>query len=72
MRLLAEYLFNECNLKISKANSCIFFNKYDKEELELVISFHVDNVFKAGNTETLKHTPKKILRKSSALNSILS
>ena len=30
MRLLSKYLVIECNLKRSKADSCIFSNKYDK------------------------------------------
>ena len=33
LRLLAKYLFNECNLKRSKADPCIFFRKYEKWRL---------------------------------------
>ena len=52
--LMTKYIINKFNLKRSKANSCIFFEKYEKVELELVISFHVDGVFMASNPETLK------------------
>ena len=30
LRLLAKYLVNECNLKRSKADSWIFFRKYEE------------------------------------------
>ena len=48
MRLLAKYLVNECNLKRSKAGSCILFKKYNKGKLEIVMSFHVNDVFMEG------------------------
>ena len=48
LRLLAEYLVNECNLKMSKADSCISYRKDEKWKLELVMSVHVDNLFMAG------------------------
>ena len=54
LRLLAEYLVNECNLKRSNADSCIFFQKDEKGNLELVMSVHVDDVFMAVKLETLK------------------
>ena len=52
--LLAKYLVNECNLRMSKAESCIFFRKDEKRNLELVMSFHVGDIFMAGNPEALK------------------
>ena len=52
LRLLAKYLMNECNMTISKAHSCIFYNNVDDGKLELVISVHVDDVFMAGRPET--------------------
>ena len=48
LKLLANYLVNECNLKRIKADSFILFRKYEKEKLELVMSVHVDGVFVAG------------------------
>ena len=53
-RHLAEYLVNECKLKRINADSCIFFRKYEKGKLEIVMSVHVDDVFMAGKPETLK------------------
>ena len=53
--LLAKYLVNKCNLKRSKADSYIFLRKDEKGKLELVMSVHVDDVFVAGNMETLKN-----------------
>ena len=63
IRLLGKYLVNECNLKRSKADSCIFFRKYEKGKLELVISVHVDDVFMAGKPEALKVIKEKIKKK---------
>ena len=63
IRLLGKYLVNECNLKRSKADSCIFFRKYEKGKLELVISVHVYDVFMAGKPETLKLIKEKIKEK---------
>ena len=54
VRLLDKYLVNEYNLNMSKADSWIFFQKYEKGKLELVMSVHVDDVFMAGKPETLK------------------
>ena len=54
LRLLAKYLVNECNIKRSKADLCIFFGKFEKGKLELVMSIHVDDVFMAGKPETPK------------------
>ena len=54
LRLLEKYLVKKCNQKISKANSGIFFWKDEKGKLELVISVHVDDLFMAKDTETLK------------------
>ena len=48
LRLLEKYLFNKCNLKRSKSDSCIFFRKYENWKLELVMSVHVDNIFMTG------------------------
>ena len=55
LRLLYKYLFNECNLKGSKADSYIFFSNYDKGRLELVMLVHVDYFFVAGKPETLNN-----------------
>ena len=55
LRLFDKYFVNECNLKSRKDNSCIFFNKYYKGKLELVMLFHVDDVFMSGNPETLNN-----------------
>ena len=76
LRLLDKYSFNECNLKRSKADSCIFYKKYDNGELELVMSVHVDNVFMEGNPETLDKIKEKIklyfnIQRSSKLNRFL-
>ena len=51
-RMLAKYLVNECNLKRSKPDSYIFFRNDKKGKSELVMSFHADDVFMAGNPET--------------------
>ena len=56
LRLLAKYSINEYNLKRVKANSCIFFTKYYNGELELMMSVHLDYVFRAAKPETLKKT----------------
>ena len=48
IRMLAKYLVNEWSLKRSEADSCILFRKYDKHNLELVISVHVDDLFMDG------------------------
>ena len=53
-RLLAEYLVNECKLKRINADSCIFFRKYEKGKLEIVMSVHVYDVFMAVSMEILK------------------
>ena len=37
LRLTDKYLVNECNLKRSKDDFCIFYKKYDKGKLELVM-----------------------------------
>ena len=54
LRLLAEYSVNECNLKRSKADSCIFFRKYESGKLELLMSVHVDELFMYGKPEKIK------------------
>ena len=54
------YLVNKCNLKRIKSESCILFRKDKKGKLELVISVHVENVFTAGNPETLKDIKENI------------
>ena len=54
LRLLAKYLVNKCNLERSKVYLCILFMKDEKGKLELVMSVHVDNLFMAGNPETIK------------------
>ena len=51
---------NGINLKIIKANSCIFYNKSDNGKLELVMPVHVDDVFMVDNPETLEKTKEKI------------
>ena len=60
LRLLNNYLVNKCNLKRSKSDHYIFFKKYDKGKLELIISVHLDDVFMAGKPGTLKNTKEKI------------
>ena len=40
-----------------------FFMKYEKGELELVMSVHVDNVFMAGKPKTLKDIKENIKEK---------
>ena len=47
-KTVGKYLVNECNLKRSKADSCILFRKYEKGKLEIVMSVHMDDVFMAG------------------------
>ena len=49
LRLLDTYLINKCNPKRSKVDSCSFYKKYYDGNLELVMSFHVGDVFMAGN-----------------------
>ena len=63
LRMMEQYLVNECNVKRSKADSCIFFRKYEKRKLELVMPVHVNNVFMAGKPETLKGIKEKIKEK---------
>ena len=63
IRLLAKYLVNECNIEKRKEDTCIFFGKYKKGKLELVMSVHVDKVFMAGKPETLKGTKENIKEK---------
>ena len=58
IRILAKYLVNKYNLKRSKLDSCTFFRKYGKGNLELAMSVHLDDVFIAYNTETLKNIKK--------------
>ena len=40
-----------------------FFIKDEKEKLELVMSFHVENLFMAGNMETLNKIKENIKEK---------
>ena len=49
LKLLAKYLIKKCNLKISKADSYIFYKKFDDGKLEIVMSVNVDNVFLEGS-----------------------
>ena len=63
LRLIEKYLVNECNLKWSRADSCIFFRKDEKGELEIVMSVHTDDIFMAGKPETLKIIKEKIKNK---------
>ena len=58
--LRVKYSINECNLKRSKAVSCIFYKKDDDGKLELVISVHIDDVFIAGHPERLYKIKWKI------------
>ena len=53
--LLDKYLVNKYNLRTIKADSCILFRKYEKWNLELMMSVHVDNIFMAGKLETFKN-----------------
>ena len=57
--LLAKYLINECNPKIGKTDSFIFYKKDDIGRLELVMSVHVDDVFMAGNRDSLEKIKQK-------------
>ena len=54
LRLIAKYLVNECNMVRSKACYCIFCRKDEDGKFELGMSVHVNNVFMAGNSETLE------------------
>ena len=45
------------------ADSCIFFMKDEKGKLYLVVSIHVDNLFMAGKSETLKDIKENIKEK---------
>ena len=69
LRLLAKYLVKKCNLKRSKDNSFIFFRKYEKGKLELVMSVHVDDAFMDGNPEKLKSIEENIKEKFNILES---
>ena len=55
LRLLAMYLVNKFNLKSSKADSYISFRKDEKGRIEIVMSVHLEDVFMAVKTETLKN-----------------
>ena len=63
IRLLAKELVNKWNLKRSKYDSWILFLKDEKGKFKLVISVHVDEVFIARNTETLKFIKEEIKQK---------
>ena len=63
IRLLSKYLVNKCKLNRSKVDSCILFQKYEKGNLEIVMSVHVDDIFMAGNPETLKVIKENIKEK---------
>ena len=52
--LLDKYFINKCNLKRSKADSCILYKKYDNGKLELAMSVYVDYMFMARNMEILE------------------
>ena len=76
LRLLAKYLINECNPKIGKTDSFIFYKKDDIGRLELVMSVHVDDVFMAGNRETLEKIkdnikPNSNIQDSKKVNKLL-
>ena len=58
--LLDKYLVNECNLKMSRTYSSIFFKKDYKGRLELVMLVDLDYVFIAGKLETWKKAKEKI------------
>ena len=70
LRLLEKYLVNDCNLKRIKADSCILFRKFQKRMLELVMSFHVDDVFIAGKPEIPKVIKEQIKEKFKISDSI--
>ena len=61
--LLAEYVINEWNPKRIKNDSCIFFWKDEKGNLELVMLVHVDDAFLGGKPEMLKVIKEKIKEK---------
>ena len=54
LRLIAKYLIKEYNLKISRADSCIFYDKSDNGKLEFVMSVHLYDIFMAGKTDRLE------------------
>ena len=58
--LLDNYLVNKCIIKRIKADSCIFFKKYDKGKLELIMSVHLDDVFMDSKPGTLNNTKGNI------------
>ena len=60
LRLLVKYLFRECNIKRSKADYYIFFRKYEKGNVELIMSVHMNYVFVAGNLEVSKYIKENI------------
>ena len=57
--LLSNYLVNECNRKRSKSDLWIFFQKYEKGKLKLVMTVYVADVFMDGKPETLKVIKEK-------------
>ena len=61
--VFAKYLVNKCNPEKSKSESYIFFRKYEKGKLELVMSVNVDNIFMADKPETLKDIKEKTKEK---------
>ena len=58
-----NYLVNKCNLKRSKSDHYIFFKKYDKGKLELVMSVHVYDIVMSGKPESINNTKEKIKEK---------
>ena len=67
--LLDNYLVNKCNIKRIKADSCIFFKKYGKGKLELIMSVHLDDVFMDSKPDTLNNTKEKIKDRFNILES---
>ena len=70
LRLLDKYLVNECNLKMIKADSCIFFGKDEKGKLETAMSVYVDNLFMSSNPGTSKNIKEKIKEKFNISESV--
>ena len=58
--LIAKYLIKEYNATRTKANYRIFYKKDNDGKLELVISFHIYDVFMSVRPETLENIKETI------------
>ena len=67
LRLLDKYLIKECDMTRIQADYLIFYKKYDRGKLKIVMSINVDYIFMTGRLETLGNILGDILQLSYAL-----